>query len=55
MFGYPVKKSYQNTNSSQLFITTSPQPQLDGENVVFGNVIEGIDIVTVQDLALYTS
>ena len=34
-----------NTNSSQFFITTSPQLQLDGENVVFGNVVEGLDII----------
>ena len=28
-----------------IFITTSPQLQLDGENVVFGNVVEGLDII----------
>jgi cyclophilin family peptidyl-prolyl cis-trans isomerase len=36
---------WEDTGSSQFFITCSPQPQLDGRYTVFGRVISGMEVV----------
>jgi peptidyl-prolyl cis-trans isomerase A (cyclophilin A) len=38
------------TNGSQFFITSGPQPALDGRHTIFGEIVAGADVLNALTL-----
>ena len=39
----------KDTNSSQFFVLFGPTPHLDGKHVCFGEVVDGLDVLTAVE------
>lgn len=46
-----MANSGKNSNTSQFYITFSACPKLDGKHVVFGQVVDGLDVLELMEAA----
>jgi peptidyl-prolyl cis-trans isomerase-like 3 len=44
-----MANSGRDSNKSQFFITYAKQPHLDGQNTIFGKVIDGLDTLEAME------